>query len=600
MAKQSKKQKRNQKRNRLVKQERSRRQALPSLLRKDPLLHEALHHRHPLVACRINENWREAKSAMVHVVREAPTGKILAGFLVDLLEFGLKDVSGDADMAQSDLEELWHDAQRRGSAMVPCDYTLAHQLVHGGIMWARISGFRLPKELKIWIRLMEPAHGEELDLELFGDHGRPLKTGEKRGAIDVGVLQEPLALEDENLSAETLARIGDIKAALVDFSKRPEYRQEAEDALVEQYGPDWESREDLDRMSLVDNLLLETPNADGKSIARRFVENYSGIMSDDVRRLVLGWQDVIKGLFEIEGQTSDWLDTFNLVNERRYRVYATAPKAMAGAGIGDFLLARIVPAGRFYLFSGGTSIYKWDGSRRHRAEMYRAAIGMQMTFPDLAFRDNEEKLMRSRKAIREQHAFFMEVFGSDEIVAPGMELEKKYRQFVEHWNRDHAGEDAGRPSSLPELDLPSSVRRDPAAGLLSDPVEGFLLLKKYGGFLDLFARPQEHIGRSETLNFFFDYLNDPVISDIPFRRVQKRFPQAFNTVLDYYKEEFEETVKNVDDLMRVYKPETFDKLPGTMVVLSSEIIRIASQETENSRGILGRLKRQFSSGRSRL
>lgn len=597
MAKQNKRQKRNKKRKMLVKQERSRRQALPSLLRKDPLLNEALNHRYPLVDCRINENWREAKSAMVHVVREATTGKILAAFLVDLLEFGLKDVWGDADMAQGELEELWIEARRRGSAVVPCEYTLAHQLVHGGIMWARKSGFRLPKELNIWIRLMEPAHGEELDLDLFGDHGRPFKTGEKSGSIDVGLLQEPLALEDENLSVENLARIGDIKAALVDFSKRPEYRQEAEDALVEQYGPDWESRKDLDRVSLVDKLVLETPNADGKSIARQFVENYAGIMSDDVRRLVLGWQDVIQGLFEIEGQSGDRLDTLNLVNERRYRVYATAAKAMAGAGIGDFLLARIVPSGsRFYLFSGSTSIYKWNGSRRHRAEMYRAALEMQMTFPNLAFRDNEEKLMKSREIIREQHAFFLEVFDSDEIVAPGLELEKKYRQFVEHWNRHHAGEDVGGPSSLPELDLPSSFRHDPAAGLLSDPVEGFLFLEKYGEFLDLFARPQEHIGRPETMNFFFDYLNDPVISDLPFRRVQKRFPEAFNTVLDYYKEEFEETVINVDDLMRVFKPKSFDKLPGTVVVLNTEIIRIASQETENSKGILGRLKGLFSSG----
>ena len=196
MAKQNKKQKRKQKRKVRVKRERSRRQGRQALLRKDPLLHEALNHRHPLADCRINEDWREAKSAMVHVVREAPAGKILAAFLVD------------------------------------------------------------------------------------------------------------------------------------------------------QYGPDWESRKDVDWTDLIDKLLLERPLADGKSIARQFVEHYSGIMSDDVRRLVLGWHDVIQGFFEIEGHTGDRLDIFNLINERRYRAYATAPQAMAGVGIGDFLMARIVPAGR--------------------------------------------------------------------------------------------------------------------------------------------------------------------------------------------------------------------------------------------------------------
>lgn len=82
------------------------------------------------------------------------------------------------------------------------------------------------------------------------------------------------------------------------------------------------------------------------------------------------------------------------------------------------------------------------------------------------------------------------------------------------------------------------------------------------------------------MEFLFAYLEDPVIADVPFRRVQKRFPEAFDKVLDYYQDEFDATVKNVDDLMRVFKPETFGKLPGTVVVLDSEITRTASHETD--------------------
>lgn len=126
-------------------------------------------------------------------------------------------------MAQSDLEELWDEIQRRGSELVPCDYALHRlSLVEGTVNLA-------------------PANVEEKDLELFGDHGLPLETGERNGPINVAVLQGPLALYGASLSAETLARIGDIKAALVDYSGRPEFRKEAEDALIEQYGQDWES-----------------------------------------------------------------------------------------------------------------------------------------------------------------------------------------------------------------------------------------------------------------------------------------------------------------------------------------------------------------------
>ena len=187
MAKKNKKQKRKQKRNMRVKQERSLRQALPALMRKDPSL-------------------RKAKLAMVHVVREAPTGKVLAAFLVDLLEFELKDLRGEDQVAQSDLEELWDEIQRRGSELVPCDYALQRlPLVEGTVNLA-------------------PANVEEKDLELFGDHGLPLETGKRNGPIDVTVLQGPLALDGASLPAETLARIGDIKAALVDYSGRHEFR----------------------------------------------------------------------------------------------------------------------------------------------------------------------------------------------------------------------------------------------------------------------------------------------------------------------------------------------------------------------------------------
>lgn len=44
-------------------------------------------------------------------------------------------------------------------------------------------------------------------------------------------------------------------------------------------------------------------------------------------------------------------------------------------------------------------------------------------------RINEEKLIKSREIVREQHEVFVEAFGSDEILAPGWELEEKYRQF---------------------------------------------------------------------------------------------------------------------------------------------------------------------------
>jgi len=79
---------------------------MPALLRREPLLREALDHRHPLVECLINQDWEEMREAGVFVIRQAPTGYVFACFVVDLAGAGLQDVWGNCALSSSDIEEL--------------------------------------------------------------------------------------------------------------------------------------------------------------------------------------------------------------------------------------------------------------------------------------------------------------------------------------------------------------------------------------------------------------------------------------------------------------------------------------------------------------
>jgi len=173
MAKQTRKQRSAKKRKEIRKRQRTKRSALPALLRQNPDLLEALNYRHPLVKCLINENWQESKLASAMIIRKAPTGLVLSCFVVDLLGPGLKNVWGNYGLTGADIEQLASKSEARDNPLIICSLSLATTIIQGGIAWAKKWGFKLPREYKIWLRLVEPVGPDEIDLDLFGKDGRP-------------------------------------------------------------------------------------------------------------------------------------------------------------------------------------------------------------------------------------------------------------------------------------------------------------------------------------------------------------------------------------------------------------------------------------------
>ena len=327
MPRKDKKLKHKMKRKAARKKQRARTVKQPDMLRKDPVLREALSHQHPLIGCRINEGWQEDGMASIFVVRQAPTGIVFGAFLVDLLQLGLKDAYGDCQVLESDLEELWEGYEEQDSLMQPCDYELAHRIIHSGVQWALENGTTIPKKLMIWTRLLEPAGEGDIDLTLFGDGGEPIGLETENTVIDQKKLQDPLMLDQEDLPFETLDRIGDIKAALVAFSSRPEFRKDSEELIAEEFGLDNLPQDPQQWAGVIDRFILEHRLESGETVAEKFVDYHGLFMSNDVRRMVLGWRNVIEGLFEVRGRRGRCVEMRNLVNEKFYRAYATVPDA---------------------------------------------------------------------------------------------------------------------------------------------------------------------------------------------------------------------------------------------------------------------------------
>ena len=137
----------------------------------------------------INRNWEEDRAATVFFVRECPTGLDYSCFLVDLAGFGLKDVWGDCGLTQTDIEDLKSKSAEKEHPLVSCSPNFAETIVYTGIEWAQKWKFKLPREYKIWLRLLASLDPSKIKLVLFGENGKPLLIFDEE---DLDFFDEPL------------------------------------------------------------------------------------------------------------------------------------------------------------------------------------------------------------------------------------------------------------------------------------------------------------------------------------------------------------------------------------------------------------------------
>jgi hypothetical protein len=611
MAKKNKKQAHKKKRAEARKLQKAKVRAQPKLFRKDPVLKDALDHRHRLVTCLINEEWQEYKFAHVYVIRDSPFGLVLVSFLIDLAEVGLKDAWGGYGYNEADIEDLRSNSLADDSTLVPCDLLLVIDLVHGGILWSQKWNYKLPKDYKVWLRLLPPVDPNHINLDLFGEDGKPIFIMDEddldraiEQEVDPELLKNNLVVDENGLPAATLNIIGDIKSALVGFSHRSEFIEALEIAVKIRFG-DKDPESDFEWINFQDWFILENDLEDGKTIVQRFSEHFKKFLSNDVRQLLQGWGFVIDGLFEVLDCDHDRSRMRNLINERDYTVYATSNMSNADIKPGDFLYARIVPVLGDHVFSGAVSVIKGDRSLKQRATIYKTAVEWQMKNPAKAFRDNDEKLQKSRDQVRRQYEDYMNVFGEDQVFGNGREIYQLYQSFFdfqvfEKVNPEtgltpaaHYEQDTGKPYKSPIAHLPDDVIASEDVAMLCDTDEGILFLIQYRQFIDIFKNPDAYLGRVEAEDLVMEYLESDAVSDIPFRKAAKRFPDNFTAVMEYMGKQHDFESVDIEDLMREFKPQTFNKLPTTVAILHSEMTELAQMADKELQSESDRLKKMW-------
>src|SRR3954447_19971853 len=141
-----------------------------------------------------------------------------------------------------------------------------------------------------------------------------------------------------------LDRAGDLKGELLAFSQQPRYDRAFREMLA-RHAEEAEGWDEGRVMLLWDSFVLEHQLHNGRTVVEQFVDARPDL-SPEERRMLLGWRDVVTGVFEVQRRDGAALIVVNLVDDLTYRVGATAgPSVFRQMPNRSFLLTRLVAVG---------------------------------------------------------------------------------------------------------------------------------------------------------------------------------------------------------------------------------------------------------------
>ena len=372
---------------------------------------------------------------------------------------------------------------------------------------------------------------------------------------------------------DLVERSGDLKGELIAFALRPRYDRALRQAIDEHFGRRAEVNE-ADFANLLDWFILQKRLPGGRTVVEHFVAARPDLPEEE-RGMLLGWRDVVEGIFAVTRRDGGTLVMVNLVDELTYHAVSNmGPASVRPLQPGTFLIGRLVPVGDEWMMSGVSSVLPAE----RRAEAYRLATDLGARRPELVFR-NPEKLAQAWELQRKERGHFIAFFGADQVVLPGRELAERmhaYSRFRLYEVRNDEGKTGAEQIMETHGQEPTSVdfQLEPATiaaetvGVIFDEVDGLNFFTGFGEVADVFANPAL-AARREHRQAVLAYLQEPSISPLPFRRLAEqdagRASQVFQRMLKQRDFSWE---RDGEALLRRYKRSFFEQpvLPSLTVV----------------------------------
>lgn len=324
---------------------------------------------------------------------------------------------------------------------------------------------------------------------------------------------------------QMIARSGDLKVELVNFSGTRRYRKDIERYLnvaFEGVVP----ADDKQIYNALDRYILQARQRDGKTVVEHFVAAHPELPPSE-RDLLLGWHDVVEGYFRVEQVTDDHSVVFNLLDEMTYDVYSNiGPGMFSSIAVGAYLQMRIVPVGDVWITSGTMGVF----AEREKERILAAAGQLATSQPELVFR-NPETLALAWDLQRKQRDAFIECFGSDTIVGSAAELTVKLDELTRIMR-----------ASMPESERSATAKDEPVdnvhwenafigsresdrIAVIYDELEGLNVFYEYGLVEDAFANPELATERRHRAAVA-ELVKDPDVTPLVLHRLIAEYPDT--------------------------------------------------------------------------
>ena len=128
-------------------------------------------------------------------------------------------------------------------------------------------------------------------------------------------------------AAGLLDHCSDLKRQLVEFARSRRFSRQFDQAL--RAGSRGKAVDESEFINITDHFILQRPLPGGRTVVETFVSAHPELAEAD-RQMLLGWRDVVEGVFEIRERDGKAIIAVNLIDELTYRVYSNAgPVALA-------------------------------------------------------------------------------------------------------------------------------------------------------------------------------------------------------------------------------------------------------------------------------
>jgi hypothetical protein len=387
------------------------------------------------------------------------------------------------------------------------------------------------------------------------------------------IVADPLYKHNDSNNRSLLSDLiecsGELKRLLVEYGQGPRFARQLRAELLEAAG----SRRELDEsaaIGVIDRFVLQHRLSDGRTVVERYVASRRDLSVAE-REMLLGWRDVVEGIFEIQGTDGEALLLLNLIDDLSYRTYSNMGRAaFRGMPKGGFVVGRIVPIAPVtgtWLVSGVLSFFgKSEGPR-----IAQAALELTATHPALVFR-NPQKIEQGWERMRQDRAAFIAFFGSDQLILSPIDVQDQLNAYYAHQQeaalaklskRDRQKRSSGLPSPL--FRLPEDLAEAESIGIIYDEVEGLSFNVDYGLLEALFTDPAL-AGNPRHASLLRTYLRDESISPLPFRRLVTAHPSTVDVVFRKVLRKPDFTwAEHGEALLRRRKPEFYEREPRPSV-----------------------------------